>query len=128
VVDKDGNIATEIEIEKSTVVPKTTGVYDFNKSKVKTSINVKSGQTIILSGLVQQEKSKGVSKIPGLGDLPIIGELFKSRSFDNKDSELIVFVTPEEMDSEDQKNVNNIEIMKTKYDRAEDNMQFKLLD
>ena len=51
-------------------------------------------RTIVLSGLVNSDFSKAVSKVPFLGDIPIIGELFKSTDFQNSKTELVIFVTP----------------------------------
>ena len=63
--------------------------------KAETTVNIKDGQSLIIGGLLQNETAKLVKKIPLLGDLPIIGELFKSRSFLNNESELVIIVTPQ---------------------------------
>ncbi|MDA3895037.1 MAG: pilus assembly protein N-terminal domain-containing protein [Desulfobacteraceae bacterium] len=129
VIDKEDNIATEVEVEQSSIKLSDSGGFpSFNKSRVKTFINVKSGETIVLSGLVSNEDMKAVQKIPGLGDLPIIGELFKSRMFENKNSELVIFVTPEVIMSDQQKAVEQVDEMKKKYDAAEDDVTFHLMD
>ena len=67
--------------------------------KTSTEFNVRNGETIVLSGLIQRENSTSVEKIPGLGDIPIIGALFRSKKFQNKETELVVFVTPTVIDS-----------------------------
>jgi len=54
----------------------------------------KDGQVVIFGGLRRQEKTKEVDQIPFLGDLPIIGELFKSTKIVAKNSELIIFISP----------------------------------
>jgi len=129
VIDKDDNIATRIEVEQSSIqISDSGGFPSFDKSKVKTFINVKSGETIVLSGLLSNESSKAVQKVPGLGDLPIIGELFKSRAFADKNTELVVFVTPEVITSDDQKNKDQINEMKQKYDKADEDVKFHLMD
>lgn len=63
--------------------------------KAETTVNIKDGQSLIIGGLLQNDTAKLVKKIPLLGDLPIIGELFKSRSFLNNESELVIIVTPQ---------------------------------
>ncbi len=62
-----------------------------------TTVTVRSGQPLIISGLVQREQSENTRKIPLLGDLPIIGELFKSKEFQEGKTELVILVTPEIM-------------------------------
>ena len=62
--------------------------------KAKTSLLLGDGQLVVLGGLRRQEKTKEVDQIPILGDLPIIGELFKSTNTVVKNSELIVFLSP----------------------------------
>ncbi len=61
---------------------------------INTSVVLKSGSTLLLGGLIQKTKSKTVNKVPLLGDLPIIGNLFKSNSQSNTRTELIVEITP----------------------------------
>ncbi|MDV7398907.1 hypothetical protein RZS08_46295, partial [Arthrospira platensis SPKY1] len=51
-------------------------------------------ETIVIGGLIQREQSDSVTKVPGLGDIPVLGALFRSRKFLNKETELVVFVTP----------------------------------
>ena len=61
---------------------------------MKTSVTVKDGETIILSGLYNNSEDKEVSKVPLLGHIPIRGELFKSRNFIDRKTELAIYVTP----------------------------------
>ena len=62
--------------------------------RTNTEFNVRDGETIVLSGLLQRNKSEDVDKVPFLGDLPVIGALFRSKRYQNKETELVVFVTP----------------------------------
>jgi pilus assembly protein CpaC len=63
--------------------------------KAETTVNLKSGQSIIIGGLIQNEMSKAVKQIPLLGDIPILGELFKMQTFKNGETELVIIITPE---------------------------------
>jgi len=63
--------------------------------KAETVVNIKDGHSLIIGGLLQSEIAKSVTKIPLLGDIPIIGELFKTRSFIEGESELVIIVTPQ---------------------------------
>lgn len=128
VVDKRNNVATKIEVENSRLTGYVAGRPNFSTSRVDTSINVKSGQMIVLSGLVSAESAKGVDKIPGLGDIPILGELFKSRSFRNAQTELVIFVTPEVVEAGDGKSETIVDKIKEKYDAEDANFNFSIMD
>jgi pilus assembly protein CpaC len=68
-------------------------------TSVTTEFNVRAGETIVLSGLLQRTMSTDVDKLPVLGDIPVLGALFRSKRFQNKETELVVFVTPTVVDS-----------------------------
>lgn len=70
------------------------GVPGILTRKVDTFLSLETGQTVVLSGLVHSDDAKNIQKIPFLGDIPIFGELFKSRSFQKRETELVVFLTP----------------------------------
>jgi len=63
--------------------------------KAETKVQIKNGQTLVIGGLFSSEDSKQLRKIPFLGDIPILGELFRSHSTVRRESELMIFVTPE---------------------------------
>lgn len=65
-------------------------------------IRLRDGQTLILSGIIQDSERTSVSKIPLLGDLPLIGSLFRRTDTDNQRAEVIVLVTPQILDDSDQ--------------------------
>ena len=69
--------------------------------KADSTIVLTSGQTMAIGGLISSEMSKDVQKIPLLGDLPIIGNLFKSTSFNRNETELLIFITPTIVDPYD---------------------------
>ena len=62
--------------------------------RAETEIELKDGQSFGIAGLLDQRTTVQLSKMPGIGDIPILGELFKSRSVNRTNSELIVLVTP----------------------------------
>lgn len=66
----------------------------FRTRRAETTVNIRDGQSLILGGLIQNDVTKLVKQIPVLGSLPILGELFKTRSFVNNESELVIIVTP----------------------------------
>src|SRR5579862_899813 len=63
--------------------------------KMETNVELGEGQSFVIAGLIDNQVTETISKIPGLSSLPILGNLFKSRSLSKNDTELIVMVTPE---------------------------------
>ena len=94
--DRHGNILANIDTEVSQLDPTVTidGYPGFLTRKTRTVVNVHSGQTIVLSGLIHSLGSQTLTKFPWLGDIPILGWLFKSNDFQASRSELVIFVTP----------------------------------
>ncbi|MGB3399985.1 MAG: hypothetical protein WBA34_07415, partial [Candidatus Deferrimicrobiaceae bacterium] len=72
----------------STVGPTTT------KRSAKTSVLVKNGETVVLGGMMQETVNNSESKIPLLGSIPILGNLFKFSSVTRKKTNLLIFLTP----------------------------------
>ncbi|MDW8307650.1 MAG: secretin N-terminal domain-containing protein, partial [Leptospiraceae bacterium] len=66
----------------------------FSKRDIKTVVRVEDGQTIVIGGLVSTDKTRNVRKIPILGDIPLLGYLFKRTSLTLKKTNLLVFITP----------------------------------
>jgi Flp pilus assembly secretin CpaC len=61
---------------------------------VDTTLNVRPGDTVVMGGLITNEKRQQMSKVPILGDIPVIGSLFRSKRFNNNETELAIFLTP----------------------------------
>jgi pilus assembly protein CpaC len=61
--------------------------------RAKTSVELRDGQSFALAGLLDNSESKSLSKVPVLGDIPILGSLFRSKSFQKNETELIFIVT-----------------------------------
>jgi len=64
------------------------------KRSAETTVELGSGQSYALAGLLQNSDQQDVSKVPMLGDIPVIGQLFRSRQFQRKETELVIIVTP----------------------------------
>lgn len=62
--------------------------------RAETSVELGSGQSFAIAGLLQHDITNEISKYPGLGDVPILGALFRSTSFRNEETELVIIVTP----------------------------------
>lgn len=133
--DRNGNIMTEIEAEVSELdrsvavaVGPSISVPGFRNRSVKTKVTVRNGETIVLSGVYTVDEQKSVSKVPLLGDIPILGELFKQRAMDDSERELVVFITPRLVNPQSDEVVSSIEEMKEEYQRSERELGFDLLD
>jgi pilus assembly protein CpaC len=63
--------------------------------RVQTEVELRSGQSFAIAGLLDKRTAESWSKVPGIGDIPILGKLFQSRSLLKNDTELMVLVTPE---------------------------------
>ncbi|MEO0378839.1 MAG: type II secretion system secretin GspD [Pseudomonadota bacterium] len=70
-----------------------------NRRSIQTSILAQSGSTIVLGGLITRDELKSLQKVPGLGDVPVLGELFKSRGRNSTQRTLFVFLKPTVMRS-----------------------------
>jgi len=70
-------------------------VFSFNTRRVETTIECGNGQTFAIAGLLSQEVNAIASKIPGLGDIPILGTMFSSTEYQKNNTELVVLVTPQ---------------------------------
>jgi pilus assembly protein CpaC len=71
------------------------GIPSFSEKSINTKVIAANQSTIVLGGLINSSNAKDINKIPLLGDIPILGYLFKSESFKNGESELVFFITPE---------------------------------
>jgi type IV pilus assembly protein PilQ len=69
-----------------------------NTRRIQTKVLVENGQTIVLGGVHEEENVRNEKKVPVLGDVPVVGNLFKSNSKSNKKRELLIFVTPKIVD------------------------------
>lgn len=133
--DRNGNIQTEIDAEASELDTSVavsfggaTSVPGFRTRKVKTNVTVRHGETIVLSGVFSHDEQKSVSKLPGIGNIPIVGELFKQRGFDQSKRELVVFVTPRIVNPDSDKIRQIIEDVKNRYKQARGEVNFGLFD
>ena len=120
--DDKGNVITKLraelsQLDQSTAVAGTPG---FLTRTSETELNVKSGQTMVISGLINRDMQNDVTKIPGLGDLPVIGRLFRSDSFRGNRSDMLIAVTPVVIDPTSSMNQERIEKgleMKERFER-----------
>ncbi|RCW84635.1 general secretion pathway protein D [Halanaerobium sp. DL-01] len=119
----------EIELK---IAPEVSSFYEINPDRysnidttpppatktrsVETTLRLNNNETFVIGGLIQTDGEGKITKIPLLGDLPIFGELFKSRSKSESTNELLIFVTPriikygEEIENQDYIRDDNVEV------------------
>ncbi len=95
-----GLIAARIATEVSSVdfEVQVRDVPGLIKRRAETEIQIAEQQTMVIAGLLSEESSRHVDKVAGLGDIPILGHLFRSREFRSRQTDLAVFVTPRFVD------------------------------
>ncbi|WP_162851123.1 type II and III secretion system protein family protein [Panacagrimonas perspica] len=95
-VDRSLNIRSKITAEVSSIdfSVQVNGVPGLLRRKTTSTITARPGETVILSGLLDARDTRNADKVPGLANLPIIGQLFRSDDFIKQRTELVVTVTP----------------------------------
>ncbi len=96
-VSETGRVILDIEQEVSTVTETTTSGIDsptISTRKIETTVAISDGQTIALGGLIKEGRNRTNSQVPGLGDVPVLGALFRSRKDTVARTELLVLITP----------------------------------
>jgi pilus assembly protein CpaC len=84
----NGAISLPITDTSSLTIPAVT------VTRAETTVELASGQSFALAGLIRHDESQDISKVPALGDIPILGQLFRSDQFQRDESELVIIVTP----------------------------------
>ncbi len=96
-ISENGTIKMVIFQEVSSIAPESVASKDgliTNKRSIETSVLVEDGGIVVLGGLLDDTYSSNVDKVPGLGDLPVLGNLFKSESRSRKKTNLMIFLRP----------------------------------
>ena len=128
--DQEGNIVSYISAEVSSVDAsvQVNGIPGFKTRETESVVNVRDGETIVISGLVSSEMSKSISKVPLLGSIPILGELFKSRDFADDKTELVILVTPNLVPIESELHQQRLQRAKEMIEDADKLKAFYILD
>lgn len=95
-VSEGGTVKMAIYQEISAVLPRTAGTSDITTTKrsIETNVLVDDGQILVLGGLIEDRVEDGVEKVPALGDIPVLGNLFKYQSRKGTKTSLMVFLRP----------------------------------
>ena len=109
-VDENDFIHASIETEVSSPGSVAPGEPPpINSRKTSADVSMRSGETLVLSGLLDQQSNKSVEKVALLGELPVLGALFRSTNFSENRSELVIFLTPEVYSPEHEANREMLE-------------------
>lgn len=98
-VNEDGIITVKVHTEVSSpMYVEDMKAYRFQKRSADTIVRLKDGQTMVIGGLIGSDEAKQMSKIPFLGDIPILSNLFKHIQKSKSDTEVMIFLTAHEVD------------------------------
>ena len=95
----EDEVAIKVGLEVSNIIKEIrslqgTLTYQLGSRNTSTTLRLKNGETQVLAGLIQDEERNTADKVPGLGDLPIVGRLFGSRKDEHNKSEIVLLITP----------------------------------
>lgn len=114
-------IATEISaIDFEVLVQEVPGLL---KRRAETEVNLRENETLVIAGLMTEETSRSIDRVPGLGELPILGPLFRSRNFRDRRSDLVVFITPRFVGADSPSNIAAIEQSAERLERARETVR-----
>ena len=98
-VSPDGTVEAELAITVSTPTGTTSqGIPQFSSREASTTVRVANGEPIAIGGLLEKRTIKGTSKVPILGDIPLLGALFRSTRTEKRETDLVIMVTPRIVD------------------------------
>jgi len=93
-ITPDGNVILTVDVNKDSRGVVTSGVPAINTKHVQTNVQVENGGTVVIGGIFTQNERKDISQVPLLGDIPVLGNLFKTTDTRNDKTELLIFLTP----------------------------------
>ena len=97
-ITPDGKVQMKLDISKDTLGTLTDAGYAIDTNKLQTNVLVSDGETVVLGGLYEDETTATIKKVPLLGDIPVVGTLFKNTSKTVTKRELLIFITPRIVD------------------------------
>ncbi len=95
-INEGDSVRMDINLESSSLAPTPAGASDLitNKRTLTNSVLVPDGNMLVLGGLISNETRENISKVPGLGDIPVLGNLFRYRSSNVLKRNLMIFLKP----------------------------------
>ncbi|CAN7477717.1 type IV pilus secretin PilQ [Rhizobacter sp. LjRoot28] len=93
-ITPEGNVILDVDVNKDSVGRTTAAGLAINTKHVRTQVLVENGGTVVIGGIFTQDERDDVTKVPFLGDIPYLGNLFKTKRRANNKTELLIFITP----------------------------------
>jgi len=93
-ITPEGNIILNVDVNKDSVGRATTNGFAIDTKHIQTQVLVENGGTVVIGGIFEQTDREDETKVPLLGDIPVLGNLFKTKTRTANKSELLVFITP----------------------------------
>jgi type IV pilus assembly protein PilQ len=93
-ITPEGNVILDVDVNKDSVGRSTVAGFAIDTKHVKTQVLVENGGTVVIGGIFTQTERNQVNKVPLLGDIPVVGNLFKNNSRSSNRTELLIFITP----------------------------------
>ena len=93
-ITPEGNVIMDVEVNKDSIGTIFNGTPSINTKSVQTQVLVENGGTVVIGGIFEQEEREDISKVPWLGDIPYLGNLFKTRNNTKNKTEMLIFLTP----------------------------------
>ena len=93
-ITPEGNVILDVDVTKDSVCRVTTAGFAINTKHVKTQVLVENGGTVVIGGIFESNDRTDVTKVPFLGDIPYLGNLFKTTNLTSTKTELLIFLTP----------------------------------
>jgi type IV pilus assembly protein PilQ len=93
-ITPEGSVYLDVKVNKDSRGQDTASGPAINTKNVQTQVLVENGGTVVLGGIYEQEEKTTITKVPFLGDLPVVGNLFRNRTMVNDRKELMIFITP----------------------------------
>jgi type IV pilus assembly protein PilQ len=97
-ITPDGNVILDVDVNKDSVGQQTLQGFAIDTKHVKTQVLIENGGTVVIGGIYIQQDRDTVTKVPLLGDIPVVGNLFKTTARTNDKTELLIFLTPKILD------------------------------
>ncbi len=93
-ITPEGNVILDVDVNKDSVGRVTAAGFAIDTKHVKTQVLVENGGTVVIGGIFEQTDREDITKVPVLGDVPYLGNLFKTRNRTSNKTELLIFITP----------------------------------
>jgi type IV pilus assembly protein PilQ len=93
-ITPEGNVILDVDVTKDSVGRATAAGFAINTKHVRTQVLVENGGTVVIGGIFEQNDREDITKVPLLGDIPYLGNLFKTKTKTSSKTEMLIFLTP----------------------------------